>query len=232
MLVIRRSQDRGHFDFGWLQTFHTFSFGEYYDPSWMGYRSIRVINQDTVAPGAGFPTHPHKDMEILTYVFEGEIAHRDSMGNEASVKAGEFQVMSAGTGVTHSEFNPLKDKQLRLMQIWLMPDRRGIEPRYDQKFFGMDQLTGGFRLIASKTGREDSLLVNQDVDLYIGVIPEGKKYSWPLRKDRHYWLQVVEGDLTAGGQKLTSGDAMAFDGNESLEILPSKAANLILFDLA
>lgn len=230
--MLRKSNERGFFDFGWLKTFHTFSFSGYHDPKFMGFHSLRVINEDTVQAGEGFPTHPHKDMEILTYVYKGAIAHRDSMGNETQIRAGEFQIMSAGTGITHSEFNPSYDEELKLIQIWIIPNRRNIDPRYDQKHFSREQLTGDLKLIISPDRREGSMLVNQDALLYTGILPAGRKITRTLDPKRNYWLQVVEGELQANGERLKSGDGFSLEHAESLAINVEREANLILFDLA
>jgi redox-sensitive bicupin YhaK (pirin superfamily) len=231
--MIRKSKDRGYFDFGWLKTFHSFSFSGYYDPNFMGYRSLRVINEDEVAAGEGFPRHPHKDMEILTYVYEGTVAHRDSMGNETEIRAGEFQIMSAGTGITHSEFNPSQDEKLKLIQIWIKPKELGITPRYDQKHFSREQLAGGLKLIVSPDSREGSMLVNQDAFVYTGILAAGTKYERQLSPERKHWLQVVEGEVEANGTKLSAGDGLTIESASQLKLVAGKSeANLILFDLA
>lgn len=230
---VRRSGERGHFNFGWLDTFHTFSFSGYYDPNFMGFRSLRVINEDTVEAGQGFPTHPHKDMEILTYVYEGAVAHRDSMGNTTQIQAGEFQIMSAGTGITHSEFNPSEDERLRLLQIWIKPRQLNLKPRYDQKKFTPEDLRDRFKLIVSPDARDGSMLVNQDALLYAGALSAGRALARPLDPERGYWLQVVKGDLAANEQQLAQGDGLAIENARDLNIrADSDGAEFLLFDLA
>ena len=231
--MIRRSNERGHFDYGWLKTYHSFSFSGYYDPNFMEYGALRVINEDEVAPSEGFPKHPHKDMEILTYVYGGTVAHRDSMGNQTEIKAGEFQIMSAGTGITHSEYNPSDWEKLQLIQIWIKPNRLGIAPRYDQKHFSREELAGGLKLIVSPDAREGSMLVNQDAFVYTGILPAGAHFERSLLPERKHWLQVVEGDVEANGTKLEKGDGLTIENASQLKLLAGKnETNLILFDLA
>lgn len=230
--MIRRSLERGYFDHGWLQSHHSFSFAGYFDPKWLGFRSLLVINEDTVQPNAGFPTHPHKDMEILTYVFSGTLAHRDSMGNVATIEAGEFQVMSAGTGITHSEYNPSSTEPVRLMQIWIKPNALGIQPRYGQKQLGLAELKGDLKLIASPDARDGSFKLYQDACVSTGILPAGKAWSRALDPQRYYWLQVVSGELETNHGRLNSGDGLAIEASTALEITPTSEANLILFDLA
>ena len=232
MTTLRKSDERGYFDFGWLQTHHTFSFSGYYDPNFMGYRALRVINEDTVQPGEGFPTHPHKDMEILTYVYEGTVAHKDSMGNVTQIKAGEFQIMSAGTGITHSEYNPSDEASLKLIQIWIKPNKLGLKPRYDQKLYSRESLSGGLKLIVSPDGRDGSMLVHQDALVYTGILPKGASYEKALNPKRGHWLQLVEGEVEANGQRLVAGDGLAIENSSELRLKAYSEANLICFDLA
>ncbi len=228
MHIIRPASDRGHANFGWLDSHHSFSFGNYYDPAHMGFSDLRVINEDRVTPGAGFGTHPHRDMEILSYVLDGAIAHKDSMGNVETVPAGEFQIMSAGTGVTHSEFNPL-DAPLHFLQIWIMPNQLGIDPRYDQKAFANAE---GGTLILSPDARDNSLKVYQDMCLWryqYSNDTADKQVS--LDAKRRYWIQMVRGDITVNGDKLSAGDGMAIIDEQSLTISTHSDSEFLLFDL-
>src|SRR6185369_14116089 len=198
MMTIRKANDRGHADLGWLNTWYTFSFADYHDPEWMGFRSLRVINDDTVAGGGGFGTHPHRDMEIITYVLSGQLEHKDSMGNGRTIKPGEVQYMAAGTGVQHSEFNPSNDEAVHLLQIWIQPDRKGAKPNYAEK--SMSKLPAGqFNLITSKTGRDGSIAINQDADLWLAKLTAGNRVSHTLASGRHAWLHVAEGEVTVNG---------------------------------
>lgn len=228
MQIIRPAAERGHANFGWLDSHHSFSFGNYYDPAHMGFSDLRVINEDRVTPGAGFGTHPHRDMEILSYVLDGAIAHKDSMGNVETVPAGEFQIMSAGTGVTHSEFNPL-DAPLHFLQIWIMPNQLGIDPRYDQKAFANAE---GGTLILSPDARDNSLKVYQDMCLWryqYSNDTADKQVS--LDAKRRYWIQMVRGDITVNGDKLSAGDGLAIVDEESLTISNHSDSEFLLFDL-
>lgn len=193
MITIRKAEARGHFDHGWLNTYHTFSFADYHDPEHMGFRSLRVINEDRVQAGQGFGTHPHRDMEIVTYVLEGGLEHRDSMGNGSIIRAGEVQRMSAGTGITHSEFNASKDDLVHFLQIWLQPEKRGIEPGYEQKAFTSKEMAGRPRLVASKDGRDGSLTIHTDASVYAGLFDKGVVGELALRKDRNAWIQIARG---------------------------------------
>ena len=230
MKMIRRSNERGHVNHGWLDSYFTFSFADYYDPQWLGFRSLRVINDDLILPGMGFGTHPHRDMEIISYVLSGALEHRDSMGNGRVIKSGEFQYMAAGSGVEHSEFNPSKTEATRLLQIWIKPDTKGVQPRYAERNYTKAE-TGKLYLVASKTGRDGSFEIHQDADLLLGKFDAGQKVSHALAPDRHAWLHVAEGEVSINGSKLTGGDAVAVSEEESLNITASKPSQVLLFDL-
>jgi redox-sensitive bicupin YhaK (pirin superfamily) len=232
MIAVRRAQDRGHFNFGWLNTYHTFSFGDYYDPRFMGFRDLRVINEDWVHPGRGFPTHPHRDMEIVTYVLEGALEHRDSMGNGSVIRPGEVQRMSAGTGITHSEKNGSADESVHLLQIWILPDRRGIKPSYEQEMFADEEKRGRMRLIASRDGREGSVSIHQDANVYAALLDEGQQLTHQLSSGRHAWLQVVRGALKLNDQQLGPSDGAAISEEQSLRIVSDEKSEILLFDLA
>ena len=230
MTQVRKAQERGHFDFGWLNTYHTFSFGEYYDPEFMGFRSLRVINEDWVQAGGGFPTHPHRDMEIVTYILEGALQHKDSMGNGSAIRPGEVQRMTAGTGITHSEYNPSKSQPVHLLQIWLMPEQRGLKPSYEQKTYPAEEKRGRMRLIASRDGRDGSVTIHQDADIYAGLL-NSEEINFPLRPERHAWVQVARGTVSVNGQELGPGDAAAVTAEEQVRLGPGKDAEVLLFDL-
>lgn len=232
MLSIRKAEDRGHFNFGWLDTFHTFSFGEYQDPHFMGFRDLRVINEDWVQPGKGFPTHPHRDMEILTYVLEGALQHRDSMGNGSVIRPGEVQRMSAGSGVTHSEFNASDQDRVHLLQIWILPKEKGSSPSYEQKAFPMEGNRGHWLQLASPDGRQGSVTVHQDVHLYAARIPPHEELFFQVKPDRHVWLQVASGEVELEGQVLRAGDGAACSQMASIDLKGKKEAEVLLFDLA
>jgi redox-sensitive bicupin YhaK (pirin superfamily) len=227
MIQLRKSGDRGHFDHGWLNTYHTFSFADYHDPNFMGFRALRVINEDRVQPGRGFGTHGHRDMEIISYVLEGSLGHRDSIGTGSVIRPGEVQRMSAGTGVMHSEMNASDSEPVHFLQIWLLPEQRGIAPGYEQKSFeGGDKL----RLVASRDGRDGSLTLHQDADLYTVKLRSGESASLELRPGRYGWLQVARGALEVNGQKLEAGDGAAISDERSLKLRGDGEA--LLFDLA
>lgn len=228
MLYIRKSCERGRANHGWLDARHSFSFGQYYDPDFMGFSDLKVINEDRVAPTMGFGTHPHKDMEILTYVLAGVIAHKDSMGNVKDFVAGEFQIMSAGTGVTHSEFNPSDSQTLHLLQIWIQPNQFGIAPRYDQKRF--DDKQGG-TLILSPNGDDGSFKVYQDAKLWRYQYAKDDKDNILLNQNRHYWLQMVKGDLTINGNAVCQGDGVAMAQISTLDVVADSDCEFLLFDL-
>lgn len=231
MIEVRRSDERGHAEHGWLDSYHTFSFSSYYDPKFMGFRDLRVINEDYVEGGEGFPTHPHKDMEIITYVIKGALAHKDSMGNSTQILPGEVQRMSAGTGIQHSEFNPNKDQQVHLLQIWIQPEKRGIQPSYAQKSFARELETEALKLVVSKEGREGSITMNQNVDLYAAKWTKAQKVQFPLKTSRYAWVQIVDGNLTLNGERLSKGDGAAVGGESLLELISEGPAEFLLFDL-
>lgn len=232
MIRIRKAQDRGHADHGWLDTYHTFSFSSYQDPEHMGFRSLRVMNEDVLAPGKGFGTHPHQDMEIVTYVLEGALEHKDSMGNGELLKPGEFQRMSAGTGITHSEFNPSESEPVHLYQIWLLPEHKGIEPSYEQKRFPEQERQNTLRLVASQDAADGSLLIHQDVRIFLSSLDSGKQVTHQLGASRHAWLQVLRGTVVVNGNELRTSDAAAISGESHIEITASNNAEVMLFDLA
>lgn len=229
MMNIRKANERGHAEHGWLDSYHTFSFADYYDPNWMGYRTLRVINDDLVMPGEGFGMHPHRDMEIVTYILSGALQHKDSMGNGRVIRPGDFQYMSAGTGVMHSEFNPSAEEAVRLLQIWIMPDEKGVKPRYAEKSFA--DAPAGFYLVTSKTGREGSIGVHQDADLWLAKFDGTNRVSHKLAPGRNAWVHVAEGDVTVNGKNLSGGDAAAINGEETIELSAAKPAQVLLFDL-
>jgi len=230
MMKIRKANERGHADHGWLNAWHTFSFADYHDPQHMGFRSLRVINEDTVAPGRGFGMHGHRDMEIITCVLSGALEHKDSMGNGRVIRPGDFQYMAAGTGVQHSEFNPLPDQPTHLLQIWLLPDRRGHEPRYAEKSFN-GTAEGRLNLVASGSGRDGSIAINQDADLWVAKLKAGDAVTHALASGRHAWLQVAEGELEVNGQRLTSGDGAAVSDETQLSLKAHQPSQVLLFDL-
>ena len=209
MTNTRKSTDRGHADHGWLNTYHTFSFAGYYDQKHMGFRALRVINEDRVQPKKGFPTHPHRDMEIITYVLEGALEHRDSMGNGSVIRPGEVQRMSAGTGITHSEFNHSESELVHFLQIWILPNQEGVKPNYEQKDFPDEEKRNNLRLIASQDGRDGSVSINQDVNLYASIIEQHEETVYHVPAGRHVWLQVARGSVEVNGNRLDSGDGAA-----------------------
>jgi redox-sensitive bicupin YhaK (pirin superfamily) len=230
MITIRRAADRGHADHGWLDTNHTFSFADYYDPNFMGFRSLRVINEDRVKAGVGFGTHAHRDMEIISYVLEGTLAHRDSMGTGSVIKPGEVQRMSAGRGVTHSEMNPSPDEGVHFLQIWIMPAERGIEPSYEQKKFEDSERRNTLRLVASPDASEGSVTIHQDVRLYATLLDDGASVTHEFQPDRYGWVQVTRGEVEVNGQKLQAGDGAAITAEASVTI-SGHGAEVLLFDL-
>ena len=230
MMKIRKANERGHAEHGWLDTYHTFSFADYYDPQWMGFRSLRVINDDLVMPGMGFGTHPHRDMEIITYILSGALEHKDSMGNGRVIHAGEVQYMAAGTGVQHSEFNPANDEAVHLLQIWIQPDRQGVTPRYGEKSL-QAAATGTWHLVTSKTGRDGSMAIHQDADLWLAKLEAGQSVSHSLAGGRHAWLHVAEGEVKINGKTLAGGDAVAVSGKSDLNLAAAKPSQVLLFDL-
>jgi quercetin 2,3-dioxygenase len=231
-MQIRRSHERGFADHGWLRSFHTFSFADYQDPAHMGFRALRVINEDRVEPGRGFGTHAHRDMEIVSYVLEGELAHKDSMGNGSVIRPGDVQRMSAGSGVTHSEFNPSPEQVVHFLQIWIVPERRGIAPSYEQKNFSEQERRGVLRLLASPDGRDGSVRVNQDARLYASLLAEGERVGHQLAGDRHAFIHVARGSVDLAGERLDAGDAAALSAPAAIELRAKSACELLLFDLA
>lgn len=231
-MIIRSGAERGYADHGWLRSYHTFSFANYYDPQHMGFRALRVINEDRVTGGNGFGAHPHRDMEIISYVLEGEMAHRDSMGNGTIIRPGEVQRMSAGTGVVHSEFNNSPDKLLHFLQIWILPERNGLTPSYEQKAFPPAERQGRWRLVASRDGREGSVTVHQDVSLYAGLFANGDGGRYEIPANRYVWLHLARGSAEVNGVRLQAGDAAAFEPGEAIELAAADEAEALLFDLA
>ena len=233
MITIRRSQDRGHFNHGWLETYHTFSFADYYDPDHMGFGPLRVMNEDRIDPGMGFDTHPHRDMEILTYILAGVLEHKDSMGNGTVIEAGQVQRMTAGTGVMHSEFNPSQTQSAHLYQIWIKPREKGLSPSYEQKSFSATDSPGELVLIGSQDGREGSVTVHQDVDLYLlGGLADAQEQAYKLAPGRQAWLQVLRGQVSLNGHELNQGDGAAISQEDLLTLTASADSELLLFDLA
>ncbi len=232
MITIRPSEERGPADFGWLKARHSFSFGNYYDPRHMGFRNLRVINEDRVAAGAGFPTHGHRDMEIVTYLLDGELEHKDSMGNGEVIRPGEVQAMSAGTGVLHSEFNPSDSNPTHLLQIWLLPDKQGHTPRYDQKVFDRAEKLNQLRLVVSPDGADGSIFIHQDSKIYASILEAGKSVSLDLAPKRHAWVQVARGEVALGESVLKAGDGAAISDLAKLEIKGiADASEFLVFDL-
>ena len=231
MIAITRNEDRGLTRIGWLDSRHTFSFGDYYEPERRGFRALRVINEDRVRPGQGFDTHPHRDMEILSYVLGGALAHKDSMGNGSTIRRGDVQRMSAGTGVLHSEYNPSQDEPAHFLQIWLLPARRGLEPSYEQTHFTEEERHNRLRLVASPTGQDGAVKVHQDVQLYSGLLDEGTVIEQRLGAGRHAWLQVAAGTVQLGGERLAAGDGAAVSDEEVLALRALAPSEVLLFDL-
>jgi hypothetical protein len=232
MLTIRKARDRGHADHGWLNSHHTFSFADYYDRRHMGHGNLRVINDDTVAPGKGFGTHPHRDMEIISYVLDGALEHRDSMGNGSVIRPGDVQRMSAGTGVTHSEFNHSAVEPVHFLQIWILPDAAGHAPGYEQKFFERAEKRGRLRLVASAKGRDGSVSLNQDADVLAGLFDGDESTTYATRPRRDLWLHVARGSLSVNGQALQAGDGAAVSDEETLRFADGRDAEVLVFDMA
>src|SRR5574341_132774 len=232
VITIRRAEERGHADHGWLDTRHTFSFADYYDERYMGFRGLRVINEDRVQPGQGFPTHGHRDMEIVSYVLAGALEHKDSMGTGSVIRPGDVQRMSAGTGVLHSEYNHSRDEPVHFLQIWIVPERRGLPPSYEQKHFPEADRRGRFRLIASRDGADGSLVIHCDARLYTAILDAGQKLDYPLGAGRHAWLQVARGAVALDGAPFRHGDGAAGSGEPALTVTGQEPAEILLFDLA
>lgn len=231
MIQIRRSADRGHADHGWLDTYHTFSFADYHDPDFMGFSVLRVLNQDRVHPGHGFPRHGHRDMEIVSYVLEGVLEHQDSLGNGSQMRPGEVQLMSAGTGVLHSEYNGSRQEGLHFLQMWILPARQATRPRYEQKAFPESERRGRLRLVVSPDGAEGSLTIGQDARLHVGLLDGSERASFALAPDRVAWLHVARGELQLDGQPLGPGDGAALPAGHALDLAKGKAAEFVLWDL-
>lgn len=231
-LAIRKAAERGMADFGWLDSRHSFSFGQYFDPDHMGFGPLRVINEDRVAPGGGFPTHPHKDMEIISYVLDGALAHKDSTGVGSIVRAGDVQRMSAGTGVRHSEYNASDRAPAHFLQIWIVPEREGLAPGYEQKRFGPQEKRGRLRLIASHDGRDGSLTIHQDVDLYATLLSAGESVSHQVAPGRAAWVQVARGRVMVNGERLEAGDGIAVSEADAIRLEGRDDAEALVFDMA
>jgi len=231
-LTVRRANERGRADHGWLLSYHTFSFADYYDPAHMGFRALRVINEDRVQAGQGFGAHSHRDMEIISYVLEGALQHKDSMGTSSIIRPGEVQRMSAGTGVTHSEFNASKSELVHFLQIWILPARPGGKPGYEQKAFSEAERKGKLRVVASPDGRDGSVTINQDVALYAGLLAAGETVRQPIAAGRHAWVHVARGQIEIGGEQLEAGDAVAVSDARGLELTGRGPSEVLLFDLA
>ncbi|MDQ1728939.1 MAG: quercetin 2,3-dioxygenase [Pyrinomonadaceae bacterium] len=232
MITIRNAAARGHFDLGWLDTYHTFSFDQYYDPNHMGFRSLRVINEDTVQPGNGFPTHSHRNMEIVTYILRGALEHSDSMGNGSIIRPGDAQRMSAGTGVRHSEANPSAEEAVHLLQIWILPDEEDRPPEYEEKRFSAEEKRNRLRLIVSPGADDGSVRIHQDAKIYASLLDEGQSVVHSLANGRSAWLQVAAGSVTLNDIGLVQGDGAAITAEPSLRITAREAAEVLLFDLA
>src|SRR5215467_11146587 len=231
MIDIRKSDERGHANHGWLDTRFTFSFADYYDPQHVQFRTLRVMNDDRVAGGGGFPTHPHRDMEIVTYVLQGALEHKDSLGNGSTIRSGDVQYMSAGTGVAHSEFNASEKEPVHLYQIWMFPDKNGYKPAYDQKFFSEEEKRGKLRLLVSPDGRDGSVKIRQDNELYATVLGPGESVQHELRPERHAYIQVARGSVTLNGLTLHTGDGAAISAEKSVQLTGVKDAEVLVFDL-
>ena len=232
MIALRLSNNRGRTKLNWLDSRHTFSFGDYHDPEQMGFSHLRVINEDRVVPGAGFGTHSHRDMEIITYVLEGALAHKDSTGTSSVIRVGDVQRMSAGTGISHSEYNALQSEPVHFLQIWIIPERAGLKPGYEQRAFALDKNRGRWTLVASKQGRDDSVTVHQDVDVFAARFEPGAQATFRLKPSRHGFAQVARGAVTLNGVTLNAGDGAAISQEELMEFKAVEGAEMLLFDLA
>ncbi len=232
MITVRKAGERGHAEHGWLDSWHTFSFGDYYDPGHMGFRSLRVINEDRVAAGKGFPTHPHRDMEILTYVLDGALEHKDSMGNGSVMRSGDVQRMTAGTGVAHSEFNGSRDDAVHFLQIWILPEARNLQPGYEQKNFTKEDRQGKFKVVAARDGAGGAVVVHQDMTLLAGSFAEGEQAKCSVAQGRHAWLHVARGKVRVNGTELEAGEALQVSDESAIEVTGVKDAEVLLFDLS
>jgi quercetin 2,3-dioxygenase len=230
--IVRTASDRGHVHIDWLNSYHTFSFGSYHDPAHMGFRSLRVINDDIVSPAAGFATHGHRDMEIITYILSGALEHQDSLGNGAVIYPGEVQRMTAGTGITHSEFNHSASEPVHLLQIWILPDTLNLTPSYEQKVFPSAERQGQLRLVGARDGRDGAVTIHQDVDLFVGLLGADDQISYQVKPDRFVWLHVAQGEISIGDLVLNAGDAIAYAGDNLLELSSHRDGEILLFDLA
>jgi redox-sensitive bicupin YhaK (pirin superfamily) len=230
MITVRRSNERGSSKFNWLDSRHTFSFGDYYDPKHVGYSSLRVINEDRVNPGAGFPTHSHRDMEIITYVLEGALAHKDSTGTSSVIRVGDVQRMSAGTGISHSEYNASQTEPVHFVQIWIIPNETGLEPGYEQRSFDLKKESGKWVLVAARKA-DGALKIHQDAELSLAVLPKGEKLNYRLRPGRHAWLQVARGKVTLNGSSLEAGDGAAIENEQVVDLTAIDQSEVLLFDL-
>lgn len=232
MITLRPGHERGQTQLSWLDSRHTFSFDRYYDPRYLGFRALRVINEDRVKPGAGFGTHPHRDMEIITYVLDGALAHKDSLGTGSVIRPGDIQRMTAGTGISHSEFNHSPTEPVHLLQIWILPEQRGLEPGYEQRALDLHEHRGQWRLIAARDGRAGAVTVHQDVDVFVAVLATGERLAYGLRSGRHAWLQVARGALRVKELPLNAGDGAAISEEETINIVADADSEVLLFDLA
>ena len=232
MIKLRPAKERGHANHGWLDSYHTFSFADYQDPDYMGFRNLRVINEDRVQAAQGFGTHSHRDMEIISYVLEGQIEHKDSMGTGSIIKPGDVQRMSAGTGVTHSEFNPSKKELLHFLQIWILPEKTGLQPSYEQRSFNREDKLNKWCLVASKDTQSGAVKIHQDVNLYISLFDKDKKMEYPLKEGRHAWVQIAGGSVTINHVSLSAGDGAAISEEKLLAISGKTPSEILLFDLA
>ncbi len=231
MPIVRNAEDRGRVQIDWLQSYHTFSFGSYHDPNHMGFRSLRVINDDVVSPSGGFATHGHRDMEIITYVLSGALAHKDSLGTGAVIYPGEVQRMTAGTGIQHSEFNNSDTEPVHLLQIWILPDTLNLPPSYEQKAFPTAEKQGKLRLVVARDGRDGAVTIHQDANMYVGLLGADDKISYQVAPDRYVWLHVATGEVSIGDRVLKQGDAIAYSGSNSIELATQSQAEILLFDL-
>lgn len=232
MIAVRYAKDRGHARYDWLDSRHTFSFANYYDPRFMGYRDLRVINEDRVAPDTGFPSHPHRDMEILSLLLEGELEHRDNLGHQGVIRAGELQRITAGSGIMHSEWNPSTSEPVHFLQIWILPSSTGLTPDYAQRQPAAGEAQHPWVLLAAPDGRDGAVSLHQDVDLWRGRFPSSREHRFQLRQDRHVWLQMIEGDLKLAGKTLAAGDGAAISDTRELQLSSARGADFLLFDLA
>jgi hypothetical protein len=232
MITIRRADDRGRAKFDWLDSRHSFSFGHYYDPQHMGFRALRVINEDRVSPGGGFAPHGHKDMEIVSYVLSGALEHKDSIGTGSVIRPGDVQRMSAGTGITHSEYNASKSEPVHFLQIWIMPAKQGIKPGYEQRAFPTDSRRGSLRLLGASDGRDGAITLHQDAEIYGAILDDGAGVTHALRPGRGAWVQVARGDATVNGHELHAGDGAAIEDEREITLSAVKSAEVLLFDLA